>query len=154
MGRRLRRRTFVALAIASLWGVSLSLASGATAPHLIGGAHPVTASIRIDLDDTFAPPPRNAKPKISAVVAWRRYTRAAGHPQRRPRAGIKSWIGRFTSNHEAYNKLAYGYELAKPFNCMSTIPNPHSDECREWTFVAADTGRSLGTRFQVLKKAR
>jgi hypothetical protein len=152
MSRILRHVTFTAFAIVGVLGASLGAASGTTTTPLVGGAHPVTATIRIDSGDTFRPPPPHAKPKLSAVTAWQQYTRSIGHPQKRPRAGNKMWIGRFTSKNEPYNKLAYGYEWTKPLGCIYTIPNPHPKQCRDWTFVSANTGKSLGNRMQVLKR--
>lgn len=148
---RWKNATLAVLVFAGIGGASLGAATGATPRPLVGGAHRVTATIRIDSDDTFAPPPKNASPKLSADAAWRRYSRAHGHPQKRPRAGNKIWIGLFTSGHETYRKLAYGYEWKHPIGCVTTLPTPHPKKCRDWTFVAANTGNGLGSRQQVLK---
>jgi hypothetical protein len=151
MSRSLRRPAVVVLVMAALCGASWGAAYGSSAGTLIGGAHPVKATITIDSNDTFAAPPPNAKPKLSAVTAWRRYSRSQGHPQRRPHAGIKIWIGLFTSAHEVHNKLSYGFEEKRPRACATTLPTSHPPRCREWTFVSARTGKSLGIRFQIVK---
>jgi hypothetical protein len=151
MRTRWRYISVAVLAVAGMWGASLGDAAGASAGTLIGGAHSVKTTIKIDSHDTLAPPPRHATPKLSAKTAWQGYSRAQVHPKTRPGAGIKIWIGRLTSKHEAHNRLAYAYERKRPTDCLTTLPTSHPKKCREWTFVSANTGKSLGTRQQVLK---
>lgn len=152
MDRGRRRSATILLVIAGLWGTLLGGAYGSSAGKLIGGAHPVKATITIDSNDTFTAPPAHAKPKISAMTAWRRYSRSQGHPQRRPHAGIKIWIGLFTSAHEVHHKLSYGYEDKRVRDCPTSLPASNPPRCREWTFVSARTGKGLGLRLQVVKR--
>jgi hypothetical protein len=150
---RLIRKTATvsALVIACAGGAWLGEASGTTTAPLIGGAHPVTSTIYIDSGDTFAAPPAKAHPRLTAIAAWRRYTRVLGHPQTRPATSIKMWIGLFTSRNEVTNRLAYGYEDKRTSGCITTLPTSKPRQCHQWTFIAANTGRGLGSRQQVVR---
>jgi hypothetical protein len=135
------------------------------------GARVITASavrttITIDADygATFAPPPVNAAPALTAQQAWAQFIQqASGSSNTAIPSTVTVQLGLFTlpigpdcgttcsgdpvQNGIAYtalNQLAYGYSSPGDTCVRGNSANPLPDvKCTDWLFVDANTGHMI-----------
>jgi hypothetical protein len=158
-----QRRTYVivaALALAALAGVSGCGRAGSS-HAVIARATPVSATITIDpaINETFAPPPANAAPGITAQQAWAQWENAGGSTNTSipsnttvqlglltlpvgPDCGAECENGNIVQNgmvYSALNQLAYGYS-SSVCPAGSSLP---AVQCTRWIFLDANTGKMI-----------
>jgi hypothetical protein len=158
-----QRRIYVivgALGAAALaGGLSAALAgsnhAGATR------ATPVSATITVSpgLNETFAPPPADAAPAMTAEQAWANWETNAGATNTSIPSNTTVQLGLFTLPvgpdcgfecengnivqggmvYSALNQLAYGYS-SSICPAGSSLP---ATQCTEWIFLDANTGEMI-----------
>lgn len=157
-----RRRTYLivgaGLVLAAVGG-GLSVALGSTSAQT-GSATAVATTITIDpaSNETFAPPPSDAAPTITASQAWTQYAQNIGATTVTIPANFTVQLGLLTfpvgpycgaecdgytvQNGIAYhalNELTYGYSYSA---CPpgSTLP---AIQCTRWVFLDAKTAKVI-----------
>jgi len=154
------RGPFLTIGALGLAVVAVGLVAAWTS---IGRAHSMLATIKINSAVTFAAPPSDAMPALTALQALRRSEAhlgarrlAAIPPGLSVKLGLLTLLvgpncgvechGLIVKNGLAYqtlNELAYGYN--GPSTCVGGNPinpvPPHP--CTEWEFVDANTGHMI-----------
>jgi hypothetical protein len=124
-----------------------------------------TITINATYGETFAPPPANAAPALTAQQAWAQFiqTSTVGSGGTAIPSGTTAQLGLFTlpvgpaadcggcsklivQNGTAYtalNQLAYGYSY--PSTCVggNDINPLPATSCTQWIFLDADTGQLI-----------
>ena len=141
----------LAAAVLAVWtGIGHAQAIGAT---------PVSATITVNSLDTFAPPPADAAPAMTAQQAWAQWENNAGNSNTSipsdttvqlgllsvlagPDCGAECENGNIAQDgmvYSALNQLAYGYSWST-CSAGSTLP---ASQCTEWIFLDANTGQMI-----------
>jgi hypothetical protein len=147
-----------------------AIAARATSPTPDGSASgwPVTRGTRVkstividpSINETFAPPPAGARPKLDAVQALDAFPgRSRKDKPRAIPADVSYQLGLLTLTPWATDMLAWGYS-SPPGPCpikvvprASILPDPSSPptsraprRCIQWTFIdASNPGNNYGT---------
>jgi hypothetical protein len=163
------RRRFVvigALALAVLVASLIAIRTSTSRAQAVT-VSPVATTITINSAATFAPPPANAAPALTAAQAYAQDQQEVGGTVTTIPSDVNVQLGLFTlevgpdcgaecgnlviQNGIAYrtlNELAYGYSWPScPPDIGSTAPPPPSP-CVGWTFVDANTGQEIVTTWQ------
>lgn len=123
----------------------------------------VVSSAELDPTDglTLAPPSDampTSSPMLSADDAWSIYSSSAGTPESSVPSRLSVELGALTlpvsdlgptdsREYVANNELVYAYYLDA--GCLSTLPTDNT-QCREWTFLDANSGQHILTFYQPL----
>jgi hypothetical protein len=171
-----KRRTGITIGIA-FFAIVIVVALIATRagqpPARAVTAPSVTATIVVNpvLGDTFAPPPPNATPTLTAGQAWADFAQLNNFSNTAIPSGVTVQLGlvtvpvgpagapgtsgEATANGQAYvalNELAYGY--SSPSLCPApTNPNATTSpgtSCIAWDFLDAQTGQQIVSTWQVV----
>lgn len=151
------------------WAISAGASGNAdvprtasTAPSATTSAPPVTSTITVDNSnppETFAPPPADAAPALTAQQAADAYVEKLGHSPVDIPSGVSVSLGSLTIPvgpdcgtdcergntvvngiaYSALNELAYGYE-GTTCPAGSNLP---ADQCTNWMFLDANTGNLI-----------
>ncbi len=156
-----KRKTFIvagAIGITAVAGGLLTLAGVGQAQAIRATAVPATITIDPDVGETFAPPPGNAAPSLTAAQAYTRWRQQVGGDGTAIPGDATVQLGLLTlpvgpdcgaecskltiKNGIAYtalNELVYGY--ATP--CSPEAAASADVSCLDWTFLAAGTGKEI-----------
>lgn len=114
----------------------------------------VTSTIVIDPEtgETFAPPPVNAAPALTAAQAYAREMTVENSPTAIPshvtaQLGVLTLPRGETAPDGSTTELAYGFSW---HSCMVTLNGwvPPTDPCIEWDWVDANTGQMIDDTWQ------
>lgn len=126
----------------------------------------VSRTIRVNPDthETFAPPPADAAPAMTATEAWAEWEKETGGTNTTIAAGTTVQLGLLTQPvgpdcgaechglivhngmaYQALNELAYGYSWSV---CPADSTLPPID-CVRWIFLDASTGKMINGRLNV-----
>jgi hypothetical protein len=159
------RRPFVITGALGLGVLAAALAAVLTS---IGHAQavaapPVTTTITFDAT-TFAPPPSNATPTLTAAQAFATWSPGTAIPSDvsvqlglltevvGPYCGAECQNGNIVQGgmvYSALNQLAYGFEWST--SCLNLAPNAPPTPpggCIQWNFIDANTGHQIIVAYQ------
>jgi hypothetical protein len=151
-----------------------AVAARATSPTPGGTAlgWPVTRGTRVkstividpSINETFAPPPAGARPKLDALQALNALIISRKHKLKAIPADVSYQFGLLTLTPWATDMLVWGYssppgpclttgppprlqKLGQPASPTSSAPTPHAlKRCIQWTFIdASHPGNNYGT---------
>jgi len=149
---------------AALTAASASQPAPSKDRAITASAVQTTITIDPDYGATFAPPPANAAPALTAQQAWAQFIQqASGSSNTAIPSTVTVQLGLFTlpigpncgatcsgdpvQNGIAYtalNQLAYGYSSPGGSCVRGNSANPGPDvKCTDWVFVDADTGHMI-----------
>ncbi len=157
-----QRRIYIIVGALGLAAVAASLSScgRAGSNHATATrATPVSATITVDpsINETFAPPPADAAPAMTAEQAWVKWENGVGPTNIPsditvqlglltvpvgPDCGAECENGNIAQNgmvYKALNQLAYGYS-SSICPAGSSLP---AIQCTSWTFLDANTGEMI-----------
>jgi hypothetical protein len=139
-------------------------AAASRARAITASALRTTITIDPDYGATFAPPPVNAAPALTAQQAWAQFIRqASGSSNTAIPSTVTVQLGLFTLPigpdcgttcsgdpvqdgiaYTASNQLAYGYSSPGDTCVRGNSANPLPDvKCTDWLFVDANTGHMI-----------
>jgi hypothetical protein len=160
----MRRPTSLGI-VSVMMVASMTLAGCGTAKFRTATtATDVSTTITIDpsVGETFAPPPADASPALTAAQAWAAYTQVdTSYGSSQIPANVSVELGLLTlplgpsgangsENYTADNELVYGFSwhncpASRNPKAQTLPPNP----CVEWNFLDANSGSQIDETWQM-----
>ena len=123
---------------------------------------PTTITIDPSVGETFAPPPANAAPAMTAAEAWAAYTQVdTSYSSSAIPSNVSVVLGLLTlptgptgpngtEGYTANNELVYGFSWHNcPASRNPNAPTLPSNPCVEWNFLDASTGKQIDETWQM-----
>jgi hypothetical protein len=158
------RRYAVAPVLAVTCLAACLLAAGCTGSPAAETTEPVKHVIVIspDIGEILAPPPANAKPRLTAAQAYARSTGRRGRQVTAIPANVTAHLGLLTEPEGplgpggkvvAYSpggQLVYGFSWHScPVSMNPRVRRLPPNPCVEWNFIDANTGHQIDDTWQI-----